>query len=82
VIVEATFTSNLLETLRKALNHEVEIDVEVVEEKRPYERTARNRIMSVVEVRQLGGATGDPEPSVEGTEVNAEAEAPEADAAG
>lgn len=53
VIVEANFQPAQLETLRQALNHEVEIDVQVIEEKRPYEQTARNRVVSVVEIRQL-----------------------------
>lgn len=92
VIWEATFPSGQLETLRRALNHEVEIDVEVVEEKRPYERTARNRIMSVVSVRQLAAdddeqAAADSADAARAAEAAetadaAEAEAPEADAAG
>jgi hypothetical protein len=52
-IVEALFDLKDLETLKKALNQPVEIEVEVVEEKRPYEQTARNRLMKVNTVRLL-----------------------------
>jgi hypothetical protein len=74
VIVEANFQPAQLEALRHALNNMVEIEVQVIEEKRPYERTTRNRVMSVVGIREI-----DPDgPAIEITE----AEAPEADAAG
>lgn len=53
VIVEATFQPAQLEILREALNHQVEIDMQVVEEKRPYEQTARNRVMAATDIRQL-----------------------------
>lgn len=53
VIVEANFQPSKLEALRRALNHEVEINVEVIEERRPYEQTARNRVMSMMDIRQL-----------------------------
>lgn len=77
VIVEANFQPAQLEALRHALNNEVEIEVEVIEEKRPYERTARNRVMSVVGIREI-----DPDDANAIEIIEAEAEAPEADAAG
>lgn len=49
-IVEASFSIDLLETLRPALHGYVEVVVDVREERRPYERTARGRSMSVVSV--------------------------------
>lgn len=77
VIVEANFQPAQLETLRKALNNDVEIDLQVIEEKRPYERTARNRVVSVVDIRQL-----DPT-DAEAIEIDvADTAPPEAEAAG
>ena len=53
VIVEASFDPEQLETLRKALNRDIELAVEIVEERRPYEQTARNRLMKAVTIRLL-----------------------------
>ncbi len=75
VIVEANFQAAQLEDLRHALNNVVEIEVQVIEEKRPYERTARNRVMSIVEIREI-----DPD-DAEAIEIG-EVEPPEAEAAG
>jgi len=75
VIVEANFQPAQLEDLRHALNNVVEIEVQVIEEKRPYERTARNRVMSVVDIREIDSDDS-------GAIEIAEPEAPEADAAG
>lgn len=53
VIEEASFSPDQLETLREALNSLVEVQVSVIEEKRRYERSARNRTMAVTSVRRL-----------------------------
>jgi|GEM_PF-3193570 len=53
VIEEASFSPDQLESLRGALNGLVELQVSVIEEKRRYERTARNRTMAVTSVRRL-----------------------------
>ena len=53
-IIRITFQPSQLEDLRAALDHNVEIAVEVLEERRPYERTARTRVMSVASIKQLG----------------------------
>jgi hypothetical protein len=50
-VVEASFSLDLLEPLRAALHGYVEVEVEVLEERRPYERTARGQLMNVIAVR-------------------------------
>lgn len=52
-VAEAAFQPDQLDELRDALNHRIEIEVRVVEERRRYERTARGRTRSVVSVRRL-----------------------------
>ncbi|HWN72709.1 MAG TPA: hypothetical protein VNN15_02750 [Solirubrobacterales bacterium] len=87
VIVEANFQPAQLEALRRALNHEVEIDVQVIEERRPYEQTARNRVMSIVDIRQLDSDENQVEIveeagiSVRGEEADESASAPEVEEA-
>lgn len=54
-VIEAMFSMDLLETLRAALHSYVEVQVDVREEKRPYERTSRSRSITVVSVRKLDG---------------------------
>lgn len=53
---KASFRPAQLEDLRTALDGEVDVDVEISEERRPYERTARTRTLSVVAVRQVAEA--------------------------
>ena len=52
-VVEATFSIEMLEKLRPLLRERVELDVNVYEERRPYERSARSRTMSVKDARSL-----------------------------
>lgn len=80
VIVEASFQPSQLEDLRRALNHVVEIEVQVIEEKRPYERTARNRVMSVTGIRELEDNEGQVEVTP-ASEIAAEEPAPESEEA-
>ncbi len=79
VIVEANFQPVQLEDLRHALNNVVEVEVQVIEEKRPYERAARNRVRSVVGIREIDPSADD---VIEVAEAEVEPEAHEADAAG
>jgi hypothetical protein len=53
LVEEASFPLDLLEELRGALHSRVEIQVNVLEERRRYERTARGRSMTVTAVRQI-----------------------------
>lgn len=62
LVEKASFQPTQLEDLRAALDGNVDIEVEISEERRPYERTARTRTMSVVAVRE---AVLDEEPVAE-----------------
>ena len=53
VVAEASFQPAQLDELRAALNYRVELEVSVVEERRRYERTARDRTMGVGMIRRL-----------------------------
>lgn len=62
IVVEAAFSMDKLEELRAALHHRVEIEVNVQEERRRYERTARRRTVSVtsITVPDASGGQGEP----------------------
>jgi len=53
VVEEASFSLDLLEQLRRALHRDVELEVNVIEQRRRYERTARGRLMTVTRVAPL-----------------------------
>lgn len=60
VVVEASFQPDQFDDLRDALNHQVAIEVSVVEERRRYERTARGRTRAVTAIRRLAVADANP----------------------
>jgi hypothetical protein len=64
-VERATFQDGQLDDLRDALNHQVEMEVSVSEERRPYERSVTSPVLSVSWVRRVEGA-----PEVEGEGVD------------
>ncbi|NLG66020.1 MAG: hypothetical protein GX537_10490 [Actinobacteria bacterium] len=54
-VESATFQEEQLDDLREALNHQVEMEVAVSEERRPYERSATSPTLSVSWVRRVEG---------------------------
>lgn len=57
VVVEAEFPMEMLDELKAALRQRVHIEVAVLEERRPYERAARGRTVTVTSVEILGPST-------------------------
>jgi hypothetical protein len=61
-IEKASYKEDQFEDLRDALDHQVEIEVGLIEERRPYERTARIRKLNVIAIRRLNDDESDADP--------------------
>lgn len=75
-VERATFQDDQLEDLRAALNHQVEMEVSVSEERRPYERSVNSPNLSVSWVRRVEVESADD------FDTGSEADADEAEPAG